>query len=57
MSDVAPPRVQLQLARLKLPRMAECADAVAQDAATHDWTYLESLGHPRSRLVASGMWP
>ncbi|MBM4431630.1 MAG: AAA family ATPase, partial [Chloroflexi bacterium] len=43
MSDVAYPRVQSHLARLKLPRMAECLDTVAQQAAKHDWTYLEFL--------------
>ncbi len=43
MSDVAYPRVQAHLARLKLPRMAECLDTVAQEAAKHDWTYVEFL--------------
>jgi len=43
MSDVAYPRVQSHLARLKLPQIAECLDAVAQEAAKHDWTYLEFL--------------
>ena len=45
MSDVAYPRVQTHLARLKLPRMAECLDALAQEAAKHDWTYVEFLDH------------
>ena len=43
MSDVAYPRVQAHLARLKLPTMVECVDAVAQEAAKHDWTYIEFL--------------
>jgi len=30
-SDVAYPRMQAHLARLKLPRMVECVDAVAQE--------------------------
>lgn len=45
MSDVAYPHVRSQLARLKLPRMADCLDAIAQDAARHDWTYIEFLDH------------
>ena len=43
MSDIAYPRVQTHLARLKLPRMAECLDQLSQEAAKHDWTYLEFL--------------
>ena len=43
MSDVAYPRVQAHLARLKLPTMVDCVDAVAQEAAKHDWTYIEFL--------------
>ena len=43
MSDVAYPRVCTQLARLKLPRMADSLDAVAQEAVRHDWTYIEFL--------------
>jgi DNA replication protein DnaC len=43
MSDVAYPRVQMHLARLNLPRMAACLDALAQEAAKHDWTYVEFL--------------
>jgi len=43
MSDVAYPRVQAHLARLKLPTMVECVDAIAQEAAKHDWTYIEFL--------------
>lgn len=43
MSDLAYPRVQAHLARLKLPRLVECVDAVAQKAAKHEWTYLEFL--------------
>jgi DNA replication protein DnaC len=43
MSDVAYPRVQSHLARLKLLRMAVGVDAVAQEAAKSDWTYLQFL--------------
>jgi DNA replication protein DnaC len=52
MSDVAYPRVQAHLSRLKLPRMAECLDTLAQEAAKHDWTYIEFLDQcwtPKSR--------
>lgn len=45
MSDVAYPRVHTHLMRLKLPRMADCLDAVAQEAVRHDWTYVEFLDH------------
>jgi DNA replication protein DnaC len=45
MSDVVYPHVHNQLARLKLPRMADCLDAIAQDAARHEWTYIEFLDH------------
>jgi DNA replication protein DnaC len=45
MSDVSYPQVQMHLSRLKLPRMAECLDALAQQAAKHDWTYIEFLDH------------
>jgi DNA replication protein DnaC len=38
-------RVQSHLGRLKLPRMAECLDALAEQAAKHDWTYLDFLDH------------
>src|SRR5512143_1441321 len=51
MSDVAYPRVQTHLARLKLARMAECLDALAQEAAKHDWAYLEFL----DRLLDAGV--
>ncbi len=43
MSDIAYPRVLSHLARLKLPRMAECLDGLAQEAVKHDWTYVEFL--------------
>jgi len=38
-------RVQGHLARLKLARMADCLDMLAQDAAKHEWTYLDFLDH------------
>mgnify|MGYP001819128408 FL=1 len=43
MSDVAYPRVQAHLARLKLTTKVEHVDTVAQEAAKHDWTYVEFL--------------
>jgi DNA replication protein DnaC len=43
MSDVSYARVQTHLGRLKLPQMAECLEGLAQEAAKHDWTYLEFL--------------
>jgi len=45
MNELAYPRVQAHLGRLKLPRMADCLDGVAEQAAKHDWTYLEFLDH------------
>jgi DNA replication protein DnaC len=38
-------RVQSHLRRLKLPRMAERLDGCAEQAAKHDWTYLDFLDH------------
>ncbi len=38
-------RVQSHLSRLKLPRMAECLDGLAEQAAKHEWTYLDFLDH------------
>ncbi len=43
MSTGAYPRVQTQLARLKLTTMAERLDGIAEEAAKHDWTYLDFL--------------
>jgi DNA replication protein DnaC len=45
MSDIAYLRVASHLSRLKLPRMADCVDALAQEAAKREWTYLEFLDH------------
>jgi DNA replication protein DnaC len=45
MNELAYARVESHLSRLKLTRMAECLDPVAQEAAKHDWTYLEFLDH------------
>ena len=45
MNELTYARVQSHLNRLKLMRMAECLDPVAQEAAKHDWTYLEFLDH------------
>jgi DNA replication protein DnaC len=38
-------RVQSHLSRLKLPRMAERLDTFTEQAAKHDWTYLDFLDH------------
>lgn len=38
-------RVQAHLARLKLDRIATCLDALAQDAASNHWAYLDFLDH------------
>jgi DNA replication protein DnaC len=43
MSAITYPRVQAHLTRLKLPRMVDRLDAVAQEAAKHEWTYIEFL--------------
>jgi DNA replication protein DnaC len=43
MSALAYDRVQTHLARLKLPRIAECLDPIAQEAAKANWTYLDFL--------------
>jgi DNA replication protein DnaC len=43
MSETTYARVQSHLQRLKLPRMAECLDGVAEEAAKKEWTYLDFL--------------
>ncbi len=43
MSEVAYARVQWHLERLKLPRMAECLDGVAQQAVKESCTYVDFL--------------
>ena len=43
MSDLVYARVQSHLERLKLPRMAECLDTIAQQAAKEDDTYVDFL--------------
>jgi len=45
MSEFTYERVQNHLARLKLARMADCVDMLAQEAAKHEWTYLDFLDH------------
>jgi len=45
MNELAYPRVQSYLARLKLARMADCLDTLAEEAAKHEWTYLDFLSH------------
>jgi len=41
MSNLAYARVQSHLERLKLPRMAECLDTIAQQAAKESDTYMD----------------
>ena len=43
MSEVVYERVASALQRLKLTRLAQCLDALAEEAATHKLTYLEFL--------------
>ena len=43
MSEITYERVQANLTQLKLPRMAALVDAVAEEAANHEWTYLAFL--------------
>jgi DNA replication protein DnaC len=43
MSDLVYARVATHLARLKLSRIPDCLDAVAEEAAKESWTYLHFL--------------
>ncbi len=43
--DLVYSRVQAHLTRLKLTSIPECLDQVAEEAAKHDWTYLDFLEH------------
>ena len=43
MSEITYERVQANLTQLKLLRMAALVDAVAEEAANHEWTYLAFL--------------
>jgi DNA replication protein DnaC len=43
MSDMTYSRVQAALTRLKLMTVPSCLDHLAQEAAAHDWTYIEFL--------------
>jgi DNA replication protein DnaC len=45
MTDLTYERVQTHLARLKLARMADRLDMLAEDAAKQAWTYLDFLDH------------
>jgi len=45
MNDPTYARVQSYLQRLKLPRMAERLDSVAEGAAQKSWTYVDFLDH------------
>jgi DNA replication protein DnaC len=43
MNDLIYTRVESHLQRLKLTRIPECLDQVAEEAAKHEWTYLDFL--------------
>ena len=43
MTDLLYQRVQASLGRLKLARIPDCLDRLAEDAAKHNWTYLDFL--------------
>lgn len=43
MNDLTYERVRIHLSRLKLQRMADYVDTVAEEAAKHEWTYLTFL--------------
>lgn len=45
MSDMVYARIQSHLTRLKLIRMLDCLDPLAEEAAKHGWTYLDFLDH------------
>jgi len=45
MSDFTAERVQQQLLRLKLAHIAEQLETTSQEAAKHEWTYLDFLDH------------
>jgi len=44
-TELVYPRVLSHLTRLKLTRIPECLDALAEEAAKQDWTYLDFLEH------------
>src|SRR6185437_559509 len=43
MSELDYARVAAALQRLKLTRIPQCLDTIAEEAATHKWTYLDFL--------------
>lgn len=45
MNELVYERVQSHLSRLKLLQMTACLDSLAEQAAKHDWTYLDFLDH------------
>lgn len=45
MTEIAYDRVQTNLERLKLLRIGDHLDGIAEQAARHEWTYLEFLDH------------
>lgn len=53
MTDLISERVHTCLQRLKLPQMAAQVDAVAEEAAKGDWTYLAFLAHLLDLEVSS----
>lgn len=45
MTELTYSRIQSHLTRLKLTRIPDCLDHLAQEAAKHNWTYLDFLDH------------
>ena len=43
MNDVAYERVQMNLERLRLTRIGDHLDGIAEEAARQEWTYLQFL--------------
>lgn len=53
MSDLAYARVQTSLERLKLTRLPECLDSIAEEAAKQGWTYVEFLDQLLATEIAA----
>ena len=53
MSDLTYDRVVGHLGRLKLTRLPDCLDALAEEAAKAKWTYLEFLDHLLTAEIAA----
>lgn len=53
MSDLVYARVQTSLERLKLTRLPDCLDSIAEEAAKQGWTYVEFLDHLLATEIAA----